>query len=172
MVNWLWDIRLTEKEIKKILKDINNPRFSIYTAKLLSRVNDPKYVFSLVNKIDFCRKWNVIKKEMNKDQWLKDKVYFWQTIYENLYFDFKEKGIKIRKTKKRQLIPIILDIAQTFKKRREKLGISQKQMAEKLGFGQQYISKIERGQENFSIESLNKIAGLLDLDLVIKFKKR
>ena len=39
----------------------------------------------------------------------------------------------------------------------EELHLTQKQLAERMGCSQQYISKVLRGQENLSIETMAKI---------------
>lgn len=79
--HWLWDTRLSEKEVRKILKDENNPRFYIYAEKLFSRISDPQIAFEYVSEKTFCRKWPVIKMRIQKDAWAKVKVDFWQSIY-------------------------------------------------------------------------------------------
>lgn len=48
----------------------------------------------------------------------------------------------------------------------ENLGMTQKVLAEKMGCSQQYISKILRGRENLSLETLSKIENALELQLV------
>lgn len=48
----------------------------------------------------------------------------------------------------------------------ELLGITQKMLAERMGCSQQYVSKILRGRENLSLETLSKIESALDLHLV------
>lgn len=48
----------------------------------------------------------------------------------------------------------------------EQLGMTQKALAEKMGCTQQYVSKILRGKENLSLETLSKIEEALELQLV------
>lgn len=48
----------------------------------------------------------------------------------------------------------------------EHLGMTQKVLAERMGCSQQYISKILRGKENLSLETLSKIEDSLELQLV------
>ena len=45
-----------------------------------------------------------------------------------------------------------------------------KNIAKKLGVIQQYISKIENGHENFSVDTLARIADVLGKGLVIKLE--
>ena len=48
----------------------------------------------------------------------------------------------------------------------EQLGLTQKMLAERMGCSQQYVSKILRGKENLSLETLCKIENALNLCLV------
>lgn len=48
----------------------------------------------------------------------------------------------------------------------EQLGMTQKVLAEKMGCSQQYISKILKGKENLSLETLTKIEDALKLPLL------
>ena len=48
----------------------------------------------------------------------------------------------------------------------ESLGLNQRDLAERMGCSQQYVSKILRGRENLSIETLCKIEDALQLELL------
>jgi DNA-binding XRE family transcriptional regulator len=168
--NWLWDSRLEENEVRKILKDVNNPKFDIYAEKLFSRVSDPKVVFSIIDKVTFCKKWPSIKKRMRKDRWLMDKVAFWQTIYERIFEGLKRQGIKIRQSQEVKIPQERMKLAQEIKDIRVRLGYTQSDIAQKLGVIQQYISKIENGHENFSVDTLKRIADVFDKRLVVELK--
>ena len=48
----------------------------------------------------------------------------------------------------------------------EEQGLTQKSLAEKMGCSQQYVSKILKGRENLSIETLCKIETALELSLL------
>lgn len=168
-INWLWDSHLSEIEVREILKDGNNPKFNIYAQKLFSRVNDPTVVFDIIDKITFCRKWPAIKKQMQKDRWLINRLVFWQTIYERILERLKKQGIKIRQFQDMVVSPEREKIAQQIKNLRLNLGYTQKDLAERLGAIQQYISKIENGHENISIDTLKRIADALDKKLIVRF---
>jgi len=168
--NWLWDSRLGESEVRKILKDMSNPKFDIYAEKLFSRVSDPKIAFSIIDKITFCKKWPTIKKRMRKDSWLKDRVIFWQTIFERVHEGLKGRGIKLREPQEFKISPERMKLAQQIRDIRIKLGYTQEDIAKKLGTAQQYVSKIENGHENFSMDTLARIADVFKKGLVIKLK--
>ena len=169
-INWLWDSRLSETEVKKILKDENHPKFDIYAEKLFSRVNDPKIAFGVIDKVIFCRKWSSIKKRMKKDRWFKDKVIFWQTIYELVYVRLKEQGVKIRQPQEVKIPPERMKLARQLKDIRMKLGYTQQDIAKKLGVIQQYVSKIENGHENVSVDTLKRIADVFGKRLIVELK--
>ena len=165
--NWLWDSRLSKSKVRKILKDENHPKFEIYAEKLFSRINDPKIVFNIVDKVTFCKKWPKIKKRMKRDRWLIERVGFWQTIYERVLEGLKEQGVKIREPREVEISAERIKLAREIKDIRVELGYTQKDMAKKLGVIQQYISKIENGYENFSVDTLKRIADVFDRKLVI-----
>lgn len=48
---------------------------------------------------------------------------------------------------------------------RQQLGISQEELAERAGLHRTYISDIERGARNISLESISKLAAALDLSI-------
>lgn len=47
----------------------------------------------------------------------------------------------------------------------EELHLNQTQLAELMGCSQQYISKVLRGQENLSIETMSKIEQVLNIQI-------
>ena len=167
---WLWDSRLSEAEVGKILKQENDPRFDLYAEKLFSRVNDPKIVFSFLDKITFCQKWPGIKKRMKKDQWLENRTTFWQTLYESAHEKLKKQGIKIRQPLEEKISPERIKLAQQMRKIRMTLGYTQKDIAKKLGVIQQHISKIETGRENLSVDALKRVADAFGKQLTIQFR--
>lgn len=57
-------------------------------------------------------------------------------------------------------------IAMMMLERMEVLGLTQKSLAERMGCSQQYISKVLKGTENLSIETISKIESALELDIL------
>lgn len=169
-INWLWDSRLDEKKVKKILEDENHPKFNLYTEKLLSRVSDPGVVFDFISELSFCKKWPGIKRRMRRDRWLRDRVIFWQTMYERVYEKLKEKGIKIRAPEEIKIPQERLMLAHQIRDIRVRLGYTQKDIAKKLGVIQQYISRIESGHENVSVDTLKRIADVFGRKLVVNLR--
>ena len=48
----------------------------------------------------------------------------------------------------------------------EELGLNQKSVAQRMGCSQQYISRILKGTENLSIETISKIEEALDMHIL------
>ena len=57
-------------------------------------------------------------------------------------------------------------IAVLMSRRMSELGMTQRMLAEKMNCSQQYVSKVLKGKENLSLETLFKIETALNLKLV------
>lgn len=57
-------------------------------------------------------------------------------------------------------------IAKMMLDRMEELGLTQKSLAVKMGCSQQYISRVLKGTENLSIETISKIEFALELEIL------
>lgn len=57
-------------------------------------------------------------------------------------------------------------IAATMSDRMEELGMTQRVLAEKMNCTQQYVSKVLKGRENLSLETLCKIENALDIKIL------
>lgn len=66
-----------------------------------------------------------------------------------------------------------MDIRQTVGKRirelRNKLGISQEELADKVGLDRTYITSVECGKRNISIINVEKLASALNVSLSVFF---
>lgn len=166
---WLWDSRFTERQAARILKDPTNPHFPSIAEKLLGRISPSKKAFLFLDKESFCRHWPRIKKRLKQDAWMRDKVTFWQMVYESLHKELKAQGIKLREPVFTKPNEVQRAIAEQIKKLRGQKNYTQNQLAHKLGVIQPYVSRIEKGRENYSIQTLRGIAKALDKKLVVKF---
>jgi CheY-like chemotaxis protein/DNA-binding XRE family transcriptional regulator len=55
--------------------------------------------------------------------------------------------------------------------RRDQLGISQEELAGRAGLHRTYISDVERGARNVSLESMHRLAGALEVPLSVLFSR-
>jgi len=149
--NWLWDTKLKEDKVRGILANEHDPRFLIYADKLLARVRTPEESFSWISREVFDRNWALIRSHMVKDAWARTAVKRWDRVY-------------------KQAIPSErFDVAGQIKAARKALGLTQEQFAKRLGVIQQYVSSLESGRENITLDTLRKIAGVLQKRVVVQF---
>ena len=64
---------------------------------------------------------------------------------------------------------LIMDIKKRFgmavKEHRKKLNVSQEELAMRIGADQAYVSRIEAGQMNVTLDTADQIAGSLEIDI-------
>lgn len=67
---------------------------------------------------------------------------------------------------------LVTIVAHNIKQERNKLGISQEELAERSGLHRTYIGGVERGERNITLESLEKIALALNVPCVFLVTKQ
>ena len=167
--NWLWDRKISETKAKGSLKKPGTESFFAIAALLLSRKNEPRIVFK--NYLDpavFCRYWASIKHRMRQDKWYEPRIIFWQAVYERMSDKYRKKGVSFRKE---TLVkdPLCWSTGKSIASIRREQGLSQKEMAKKIGISQQLISRIEKGGENVSLSTLTTMARALNKKVKIDF---
>jgi DNA-binding XRE family transcriptional regulator len=96
---------------------------------------------------------------MAQDKWANHRIIYWQAIYEKLLKKYHQKGMYlVRNRDAEPHDPICVAIGRKVREAREEAGLSQKELADRAGFCQQFISRIERGKENISLITLKKIS--------------
>ena len=50
----------------------------------------------------------------------------------------------------------------------DELGLTQKALAERMGCSQQYVSRIVKGRENLSLETIAKLEVALEVDIILE----
>lgn len=157
--DWLWDMRITERQINKILGNPEHPRFISLCSLLLLRKNTPQEVFRDYLKPQyFCRYWKEIKRRMQKDAWGSPRIEFWQAIYEKLSQKYRVKDIRaFSEGKTKPINDFCLWFGGKIKALRKQKNLTQEMLADALGISQQMISRIESGRENISLLTLKKV---------------
>ena len=98
----------------------------------------------------------IMKKAVDKEMSLLEKS--------EVKTDWREKALWRREN--RRWLRYSGYIALTVLQRLDELGISQKGLAEKMNCSPQYVSKLLKGSENLTLETISKLEECLDLDLV------
>lgn len=68
--------------------------------------------------------------------------------------------------------PLRKHFGDRIKELRHASGISQEAFADKCGFARSYMSKIERGRANPSLDAVETLAGALGVEIVKLFEKQ
>ncbi|MFA5168114.1 MAG: helix-turn-helix transcriptional regulator [Candidatus Omnitrophota bacterium] len=145
--SWLWNVKTTDAEARKILADPEHPAFQVYAARRLATANLPREVFrDYLKKEDFLKSWPVIKRQMRTDSRNRDRIIFWQGVYEYLIKDLKAKGTPfVRPKALARIDPGRQKTGQGIRDQRRLRKMTQAELAQKTGLTQQHIAKIEKG---------------------------
>ena len=147
---WQWDMRRSDEEIRKILKDPKHPSFLHYAALLLARINIPKEVFNrYLGKEDFCIEWQKIKRRMRKDRLSQDRL---------MATAGRSSEVTLRKPAKTAVKDSLrARIGKRIREIRRSKKMTQAELARESGLSQQFLSKIEQGTENISLDTVERI---------------
>ena len=164
---WQWDVRASDEEIRQILKNPKHPSFIHYASLLLARTNVPREAFDYLEKYDFCVEWQKIKRRMRKDKWEQGRVQFWQEIYRHVKEDLKQKGIRLRQPPRSPVQGSLrAKVGKRLHEIRRSKKMTQAELARGAGLTQQFVSKIEQGTENVSLDTLERIQKFLKDELL------
>lgn len=155
--NWYWDQNIPFKKIKQILSREDDPRFPRLAGTLLARVQNVKQVFELITPTAFCRRYQAIENEIKSDEWTKEKAAFWKATYLRLSKELREKGERIRKPEVIELNAFDRALIEKVIQCRKAAAMSQKELAQFMGYSQQFISGVETGREKITIDFLKKL---------------
>jgi ribosome-binding protein aMBF1 (putative translation factor) len=72
----------------------------------------------------------------------------------------------------RRASEFVASIAVSIQRQRKALGLTQKDLADKLGVSQVMISRWENGEENFTAATLAKISAALEMELHNPFESK
>jgi len=166
MAGYFWDKHLSEDEVRAILRDPKDKRFTRFAAQLLHRA-PANEVFNWLSKELFCRRWYGIKHRLKKDAWAAEDLGYWEKVYAILKKELKEQGVMIRQPVKPRSSFLAM-IGRRLKTARSSQRLSQAALAQQIGMKQVNISRIESGQENVTLLTLQRIAEALALEICLE----
>jgi len=160
IAKYFWDLKeVALKETLRILRDPRHPQFAQRMAALLSRCDKPKELFSIVPKKEFVEVWPRIR-----SYWIKQMRHslsrdWWETLYEQL-----SQGDLQRPTKVKGRPPVFfLKLGRAVREARIERGLSQRQLALRVGMKQPDISRIEEGKKNMTLFTLMRLCAVLGI---------
>jgi len=162
---YFWDLKEKAlKETKVILKDPGHPRFNERAVTLLSRCDKPEELFSIIPRGKFVEVWPQIRTYWIKRIRRSDFRDWWETIYEQILEKHQQRPGKAKGGTPAAFRTIGMEIRDA----RIQKGLSQKQLALRIGMKQPDISRIEEGKKNitlFTLTRLCKVLGIGKIDI-------
>ena len=157
---YFWDINENAlKETAKILKNPKHPQFPVKMVIFLSRCDKPKELFSLIPKDTFVEIWPSIRTQWIKRVRQSDFRDWWETIYEQLV-DVYERA----RRKPVSTTPVFFrKFGALIKEARIRKGLSQKQLAHRIGMKQPDVSMIEEGRKNITLYTVMRFCSVLGI---------
>jgi DNA-binding Xre family transcriptional regulator len=156
---YFWDLNNKALvETVSILKNPQHSKFPMRMVNFLSRCQKPKELFSVLNKAEFINAWPVIFSYWKKIEKKSDFRDWWQTIYEGS-LPAGKTAARINADYSSQFS----NIGNCIRKKRLDQGMSQKELAIKLGMIQPHISRIEEGKMNITLATLMRISKFLGI---------
>lgn len=165
IAKYFWDLSADAlRKTKSILKDPRHPEFSRRMVTLLSRCDQPSELFSIVTKEAFADLWPRIRTYWVKRSRRSDSRDWWETLYEQLSETIQRKEIRARG----EAPAFLRGFGSVIREERIAKGLSQKQLALRIGMKQPDISRVEEGKKNvtlFTLMRLCKALGIKRVDL-------
>ncbi len=162
---YFWDLNADAlRETKRALKDTSHPQFARRMVTLLSRCDQPSELFSIITKKAFVDHWPRIRAYWVKHSRHSDSRDWWETLYERLSETAQNKEIRA----KGEAPEFLRRLGGTIREERIAKGLSQKQLALRIGMRQPDISRIEEGKKNvtlFTLMRLCKVLGIKNIQL-------
>lgn len=160
IAKYFWDLNESAlRQTKEIIKNPRHPKFKERFIAFLSRCDKPKELFSLISEREFVAVWPGIKKYWLRISRTSDFRDWWQTIYEEI---LRKSGIKDIKAVGAPC-DSFLKIGKMIKTARIKKGLSQNDLAIRIGARQPDISNIEEGKKNITLQTLVRLARALGI---------
>jgi len=160
---YFWDLNQKAlKETRGILKDSDHPKFAERVVTLLSRCDKPEELFSIITRRQFVETWPKIRTYWIKRIRRSDFRDWWETIYEQI---LEKDQHKQRKAKGGTPVTF-RTIGMEIRDARIQKGMSQKQLAIRIGMKQPDISKIEDGKKNITLFTLIRLCKVLDIEKI------
>lgn len=146
------------KETKNVLQNPLHPKYLQRVLTLLSRCDEPKKLFSFLNEKQFIENWPKIRRHWNRNWGAQDFKAWWDTIYER---KIEKLGVPIKP--KGEPVPLFKTIGSIIKQTRINKDLSQFDLSRMAGISQPDVSAIEKGKKNITLETLFRIAKVLEI---------
>lgn len=154
---------LSDDQLRNILSSPEHEQFASLAARLLESSLDVDRVFEYLDPESFVRNFERIKKSMGNSEQAQKHKRFWSKMADQ----GKEKlGIEKEEPEAQEAGEEVASesaerLGQRIRKLRNKEGISQAELADRLNVSRQVVSRLENGKHNPSFEKINRVLNAL-----------
>lgn len=160
IAKYFWDQKgVSLKETRRTLKDPAHSKFPQRMTVLLTRCSKPKELFSVISKERFVQSWPRIREYWIKRVRWSESRDWWQTIYEQL----AEEGSRRSVRPEGGSPDFLRSLGARIKEARIEKGLSQRELALRVGIQQPDISKAEEGKKNMTLFTLVRLCKVLEI---------
>ena len=144
------------EEIARSLADPAHPLFIQNSVTLLSRCDDPKEAFRIISRELFMEAWPKVRRWWKKSGISPDFLQWWDSVFAGL----AKREVPVPRKGSSEFGAI----GRRIREARLNKGWNQKDVAQYAGIAQRFVSEIERGVGNPTIETLLKICRVLGIE--------
>lgn len=162
---------LDEQKLKQVLSDPESAMFEEYAAELLESTMDADTVKKYLSLEDLAKHYKDIKKKFSRSQSGNTSLnrQHWDKTVKIIKDELGIEGDEDDGSEDETVSSMAQNIGRRLRNIRKEKGLSQEEMAEKIGCTRQTISSFERGQREISLERINRYAQALDYQANVDF---
>lgn len=165
IAKYFWDLHdAALKETARIVRHPQHPMFPQRMVILLSRCDTPKALFAIVPRRTFIESWPRIRTYWAKRARQSEARDWWETLYERLVERDRQTAITVKGGSPAGF----RTLGRLVREARLAKGLSQRQVAFRVGMSQPDISRVEEGRQNVTLSTLmrlGKVLGLTKIEL-------
>lgn len=173
MTDWMPD-SLSEASVRSVLDDPGHEQFTVLAAKLLEATEDLDEVTRWLDRSLLVRHFRRIRSSMGRTGTAGRRLRYW----ERRLSEGEPGDDRPRDLDQRELLTDARDeevddsgpsssvqVGETIRRLRERKGLTQAELGDRLGVSRQAISKVEQGRENVTVRRLERIMRALNYRL-------
>lgn len=147
-------------ETGRVLREPEHPLFAGKAVELLSRCDEPRELFRFIPRTVFVRRWPAIKRMWRKSGADRDYLAWWDAIHQEIV---SESGSTAPQGGCKGRSACLRNVGRQIRLARQARKMTQVELARRVGTQQKEISRVETGRGNPTIETLLKLARVLNI---------
>lgn len=173
--DWMPD-SLSPRTVREVLDDPGHEQFPVLAARLLESTEDLDEVTRYLDRDILARHFRRIRISMGRTGEARVRRHYWERRLDEGIVDSGEvsregeqtsllSGATDRSSESESGPSSAVQVGRTIRRLRERQGLTQAELGERLNVTRQAISKVEQGRENVTVERLQRIMRALNYRL-------